>query len=514
MRPMQHSCLDSVALLYAIMSLVLFVRLLHESSTAISKSLPRFPVELSQLELAAPDADLESPLGGILAPTTPTSSNISPFTTPSCARFGSDLSFDLVLALDNPQEAIGILLTALSGHVGVEAVYKRADPATGAYSSSELLEFACTPCPAERKVRVSLRVPDDDRVDAGAPVCSAAHLPPVISLLWVSIGGERLLPVASLDVADSGEGDASVLHIPVGRGIVAPQALTWDGYPTEFNTLTTPAVTQEGTLYLALHASKSVFSFAFNGQRLPNLLCEDIGISQYASVAAFHDDTGTLFIADWINAPYTRLIAIDVATGRQRWESREGALNRCRGVAVLGGPGVVAASSHEGYTIQLFSIADGSIVGAHEFDRSSFGRVECLASDPGSVRLFASVGGKVMQLEWTGSKLVRRCLIDAVNITTSNDRPMAVVPSRSRSSPAHLVVATEGKPELIVLSLPDCAVVRKHTLQSRRIKGLTADPSGASLIVCFNQGVSEIAGPRAGVLVLPWPLTPTTPAPA
>jgi hypothetical protein len=488
------------------MSLVAFVQLLSNSCAGISKSLPRSPFEPPQIEhrrLPVADPELHSPLGGILTPATPKASSIAPFNLPTRARYGKDFSFDLAIAEDaGTPENTAIQLAALAEHIVVEAVYQHEDPIRWSYIASAPLEFVCTSHPALRCVRVSVSVPDDDRLQ---PASAQAHssLPPIVSLRWVSVGGERLCPSASSECRDVGaEDDDSVLHVPVGCGINTPQALTFGG-PEEFNTLTTPAISQDGTLYLALHFCESVFVYAFDGMRLPSLDCAGVGISQYASVAAFHDETGTLFVADWINAPHTRLVAIDAATGRRRWRSQEEELDRCRGLAVLDSFGLVAASSHETYRILLFSIGDGSFVAEHKFDVSTFGRVECLAAVPGTPTLFASVGGEVRRLEWNGVSLDCLERVEAAGSGNTTNRPLAVVPPWSRGAPAHLVVAREGEPELLVLSLPDCALVHTHILQTGRVKGLAADPAGAALAVCCNSSV----GGKGEVVVLQWPLS-------
>jgi hypothetical protein len=77
-------------------------------------------------------------------------------------------------------------------------------------------------------------------------------------------------------------------------------------------------------------------------------------------------------------------------------------------------------------------------------------------------------------------------------------RPLTVVPPAPHRRTSHLVVGASKERDLLVLSLPDCALVHTHQLPPGfLLRGLAADQAGSALVV---------ADERGSVHIIPWPL--------
>jgi outer membrane protein assembly factor BamB len=455
-----------------------FSTLNEATRTVWKRAIPRGPLEPTLIDFISPAGGL-SDLGCILAPPAPElPGGIIPYELPRYANWGRPLQFDIVLqsCLFITTRDVCAVLDAVASNAFVEASLVPLD-----YMCGDVLPLeACfEACAGRNCVAITIAFPP-------VPPSSVKW---GVSLRHIIVGGVQLLPKSGVDV------------IPLFCGMSAPLQLTWeDGSPRTFNTLTAPAISTDGTLFLPLHDSPTVRVFGPDGERLKDISCSDVGLSRWASVSAFDAATSTLFIADWINAPSTKLVALDASAGTLRWASNPGALDRCRGIAVLEGPRLVVASSHEKQKLCVFRIADGELIASVPCG-SLGGRPECLAAVPGSATLFASLGGSVQMLEWTGGTLhLLKCIAPPVTSTFSNsDRPLAVF-AATGDWPASVIVGKESGSSLDAFSVVDGSLLCSHTLEAgSSIKGLAADPAGHALAICD-------ANTQAMVRVLPWPL--------
>jgi hypothetical protein len=455
-------------------------------------ALPRAPFEPSFIGFVSSSAPESWELGRLLAPPAPQlPADVVPYEPPRYARWESFVPFDLVLQnyrFSTDAELHAALYT-LASNVCVEALLV----SNGGDCAMLLsLETSVEVNLRRRCVVITVALPSKPSTPGNWGV----------SLRHVAIGGAQIQRAPSFDLD----------VIPVIRGMAAPLKLAWtERPPYSFNTLTAPAITTSGTMYLPLHDSETVHVFSRDGGRMPSIPCSRLGLSRYASVAAYDAASRTVFFADWIGAS-TALVAVDADSAMKRWASNPGALDRCRGIAVLEGPRLVVASNHERRRLCIFRITDGEQVGEVSCDHI-VGRPECLAAVPGSARLFASIGGSVQLLEWVGHTLKFIRSVTPVGPAASVDRPLAVLPTSGNGTGSAwcLVVGTYGSPLLEIYAIADgfesdsesVSLLCSHALaEGSSVKGLAADPSGQALVVCVS-----IARTDPGyVNVLPWPL--------
>lgn len=86
----------------------------------------------------------------------------------------------------------------------------------------------------------------------------------------------------------------------------------------------------------------------------------------------------------------------------------------------------------------------------------------------------------------------------------AHGRPLAVVPPGPGKRVSHLVVSTADTAELLILALPDFALVHTHTLRGMMVRAIAADPWGEALAVsdAVSHAIHVMAWPLPGMPVL------------
>jgi hypothetical protein len=264
----------------------------------------------------------------------------------------------------------------------------------------------------------------------------------------------------------------------------------------------TPCVTSAGTLYIPMGAV--IRAFDRTGAELDSIETSDLGISARTFDAGYDPRTNTLLFGDK-NGRSSMLVALDATTKSVKWAAT-GACNQC---AVLPRQGMVVAISSVADKLHVQRLEDGTPVASVPLRcpsnltaeaRSSF-VYACTWNPPRDTYAVAA-------FQWRQGWLVPLGKLEAVP-ETRETHPLAVVPAPPGKYTPYLVVGALRKSTLLVLSLPEHALVHTHELPpGTEVQGLAAAPDGSLLVVMDR--ASKAA------LLLAWPLAgmpPDTRAP-
>jgi len=120
--------------------------------------------------------------------------------------------------------------------------------------------------------------------------------------------------------------------IVVSRGIVSPLILDLGKSGFRGNRHS-PAVASDGTLYIPMGNSTSVFRFASDGSQLSKIIAKPpLTLEQGVRAAAVDDETGILFLGS-VQSIHPSLLALDAKTLEPRWTTTE--IIQCFGLALL-----------------------------------------------------------------------------------------------------------------------------------------------------------------------------------
>ena len=296
------------------------------------------------------------------------------------------------------------------------------------------------------------------------------------------------------------------ISLPVqSSGVVAPLALLSHaaGLPT------VPCISLQGRIYCPPGSGPEVLVFDAHGTQLPALPVASLGMSEKTNVVAYvHGDTPCLLLAD-CNGSSSRLVAIDPASYAVRWTSAEGGFQSCIGITAIPSLGVAIVAC--GGYLCAYRLSDGRRVGRFDV----FGLHWFLTADAstgsvyGNLNLHDSDGGttRAWQCAADGAEIVIKSVAPGP-ITAAGScetlRPITVVPPAPGKVVAHLVVCSVDSIELLVLSLPDLALVHTHMMQGLHVGvfQLAADPWGAALAVGDFTTLHVLAWPLPGMAPL------------
>lgn len=254
----------------------------------------------------------------------------------------------------------------------------------------------------------------------------------------------------------------------------------------------TPCISNGGLLYIPMGDTVRVFDSS--GEPLPSISTADLGISARTYDAAYDRASNTLLFGDK-NGRSSMLVAVDAASKVVKWA----ATGACNQVAVLPRQGMVVAISSVADRLHVQRLEDGTPVASVP--------VRCpsnLAADALSATVYACTWNppkdaySVSAFAWRGGSLVPIGRLEAVP-ETKEGHPLTVVPPAPGRHTAHLVVGHWRQRLLLVVSLPEHAVVLRHELpEGTEVQGLAADPDGGTLVVMDRR--------TRAALLLPWPL--------
>jgi hypothetical protein len=435
---------------------------------ALLATLPHAPVELSLLRLDFDESALLSTIrtaGAIIAPRGVHAADVVVRGLPMTVRSGRPLRFELALSDDYPCRAPAELEAAAASLAFRVHVSMSLDT-TG---SADKVTLRATPVGVADGggiVVVSVEVPALCRRDASVAIDS-------VTLAGQAVTGGFALPV----------------RFRLASGMHAPLALKGAAIPS----FCTPVISSEGTLYVPRGSPPGVLAFSADGASLPPLPLVDVGLLGNSVSVAYVDESDTLLLGG-VNGSSSTLVAVDAASKLVRWVAK--LANSCFSIAVLPASGIVISSNPVTSELHVHRLSDGIHVARATAYDAMF-----VATDRTSKTVFVSTGNRpscrVSAFRWNGVALSAQGALEDVQKAVDH-RPLAVMPPDPGRRSSYLVVATLGRPTLLVLSLPDRRLIHTHTLESIQVSGLAADPSGAALTVCDS--ASEC------VRVLLWPL--------
>ena len=313
-----------------------------------------------------------------------------------------------------------------------------------------------------------------------------------IHVIAVSVAGHRVVGLP-IDCA-------------VCRGITAPLLL--DVMEVYNNSL---HISPDGQIFCS--PAKMVLRFDAGGLPLPSLdinkLC---GSDLFFRILAYVDDESPFVI---VRLNSIRIVAVCVATGAVLWEASSPKdkvclYSECKGAALLSPLGVLLIAFDD--SIFAYRLSDGSCVGCIRVP----GLQGSLASNPVTGALYGTL------FPWVDSEYPTypngfsvyawSCAVDKAGFqitlggpvaaadTREQDRVLAVMPAADCKTVSHLIVGSSS--ELLVLSLPDLALVHTHDLEGMGVYGLAADPRGKALAICCGEEVSVVPWPLPGMFPL------------
>lgn len=453
------------------------------------QSIPKVPMEPATIYL--------SPTAEVVAPAALWAWDLAVAGFPEMVRRGSHHLFHI-----RPKPGHAVLSHGPLGQAAASATLCRllrvsvcldADADSGLAQGQRTVELTTTLVPASEVCGVSVSVD----VPFTTPVRSA------ILVAHISVAGLAVPWPGVLGGTEERQALVCVVETPL-RLVGAASV----GYHT-------PAITSDGTIYAPMEGTDAVAVFGFDGKPLPAVPLRPLGLyPNRVKVAAVCEESGAgggslLLLADTLAGANSTVVAVTrrAAAGTPigaedvRWTAR--GFESTVGVALLPTHGVAIIGSRYENALHVLSLADGSRLGSSV---SPCRDVVFVATDAASGLVFASLHDSIVALRWDEDvralveadlPLPRPSLAMARNEVLprrAEYRPLAVV----AGTPAHLVVGTYYKPDLVIVALPACAVVQRHRLEGLRIVGLAADPSGSALAVCDVTSKS--------VVVLPWPL--------
>jgi len=275
------------------------------------------------------------------------------------------------------------------------------------------------------------------------------------------------------------------IPVKLVKGIRAPMELalpgnTSVGRPT--------CVTDEGVVFIS--GDPGVLVFDSDGSELPSLT--DPAVSAIGCCALAHDPLSkTLLLCLRQHGRGAPMIAVDLTTGRVRWES-EPVLRSCYCLAALPHAGIVVGSSDGSKEIYAVDMS-GSVVASHHCDESVF-----VATDATTNTVYvSSTEGYVDAFRWDTAARIFSPLGRIESLPHFNGyRPLTVVPPIPGGCVSHLVVGCLGNDTICVLSLPSLTFIGQTVSGYGNVDGLAADFAGTAIII-FAGGVANVR---------PWPL--------
>ena len=171
----------------------------------------------------------------------------------------------------------------------------------------------------------------------------------------------------------------------------------------------------------------------------------------------------------------------------------------CLGLAVLP-EGVVVAADLSG-RLRIFDFDSGALVNSIAVPSPLFVTAYQRAYDGRSV-IYACTGHEVSCYLLDSSRGLERIgVLDAA--ASYGRKALTIMPPAVGKRESYLIIGWRGKPDLLVLSLPDHKVVHRYILTQEecpdcKLAGLAADRAGTSLEIC-NESSSAVH-------VLAWPL--------
>jgi hypothetical protein len=442
---------------------------------SVSRDLPSAPLEPTNIS-AHSVTDSYFDLGRVRAPSAVTADFVDLSNLQSYASANRSFSFRVSLSsaymVEGPEDAYAAI-ESLVHHLHVDAVLLTPDTDATRPLSLEVRYVPQASCRCVTAlVTIPHRTPHSSKivvnsvyVAGSAVTASHAQLP------FTAVVCQGLLPL---------------LRLPAPR--------------FKLYTLLTPAVSGSGRVFVPQIDSAETLVFGYDGIALPSVDLEPLGLSTSVTiVTGVCDLTNTLILADMVE-PTGRIAGIDVETHTLRWSAPAAG---CRGIAVLSERGVFIAAFHATSSLHVYRIADGALLSTSS---KLPGMPVYAAADPITSTVFVSVGVQVHAYKWDGNMLLSQGVVKESE-PGENYRALAWIPPSDSSPLSYLVVGTWGTSEVMVLSLPDCKLIARISLRrppesqraglSLTVKGLAADPTGSSLVVCDNDD---------GVYVLPWPL--------
>ena len=437
------------------------------------QALPTAVVEPPFVGLLADSPALLSSIacfGRVISPLPVTANDLSLEGVPSNVRPGDTLCLRLSLGARHAAQSTEELEVSLGRLVEATQVETTLE---GPGIAPQQLQAILVHDPGQRCLRISLGIPAMSSRDS--------H----VSMVPIRIAGQ---PVPRPPIM-----------IEVRQGVMVP--LTLRCTLAKFGT--TPCISPEGRVFCPPGKGDEVLVFDADGTPLLSFPVTNLGLSAETRLTAYVSGSiPSLLVADTNGRP-SLLVAVDPDTHAVRWTSVAGSLVRGVGyvsIAALPSLGAVVVCNES--CLFAHRVSDGSRVGGLKAPGLSW----FLAADTATGTVYGSICDNAVNATvnaWS-------CASDGatVNITSigpvaaagtrSVPRPLAVVPPAPGKGVSHLVVGIVGKPELLVLSLPDLVLVHTHMLEGMRVTGLAADPWGGALAVCDAASKS--------LYVLAWPL--------
>lgn len=325
----------------------------------------------------------------------------------------------------------------------------------------------------------------------------------------------------SVSVAGQSSPDFTSFCIPVFRGIRTPLLLEHDHVDCEAPC----CISRDGSLYYPYQDGMRVFDA--DGAPCHWLPIDSRGQFCYVECCAFVEGGApSLLLACKTPTSSFELVCVDPTTCDIRWVSvvlenhsdyrmrGDGLYQRHKSDRYASAcltllPALGAVVSMYGDVFFVHRLSDGYHVGTLRVP----GLRRFMASDPATGVVYTSMRCENEERRVNNLYAVHAwsCATDGAGIsvndlgpvpaagTRERARPLVVMPPAPGKTVSHLVVGVLGSSELIVLSLPDFALVHTHSMEGITVKAMAADPWGRALAVCD-------ADVEATIHVVAWPL--------
>lgn len=333
----------------------------------------------------------------------------------------------------------------------------------------------------------------------------------------------------SFDVPLSNTRDASLSIWPIVRGQAIENASLTDilvrnsmqvplllSLSSRHDVPSSLCISSKCHVFIPQGGSPKVIVFDYNGARLSSAPAARLGLNRETHWTAFADSDGfvnrtTLLLAgdDDVspNPNLSRIIAVDPMTYAVRWATSPGLLLGCGGLAVLHHHRIVVAASISDGALSSYRLSNGRRVGRCSVPMLG----KYLAAEPERGLIFGTVRThdqrslySVVGFLWNPNEGFKILGIIAPAGARAHGRPLAVVPPAPGKKVSHLVVGALRTAELLVISLPDLALVHTHALEGIEVTALAADPWGEVLAVSdhVTSTVRVVAWPLPGMPAL------------
>ena len=432
------------------------------------QALPTVTVEPPLMGLVADTTVLLAAFAGfgrLIAPLAVTAADLSLQDAPSFVRAGDTLHLRLVLGPRHASQSA----EELSFSLGILETTTVVDAALSSGIKSRALVASLAHDPTIRSLSISLPIP------------SSAYAYEYVVINSVEVSGHRVMgfPVELL----------------IRRGMSAPLRLE-----SAVSDTVSPCISPNGRIFVPSEENGTIQVYNAEGAALRAIRLARLGLARDTPWTAFAvGDTPTLLLAEADSR--SRVVACDPSTQEVRWSFNLEDSMCCGGVAVLPAQRVAIVNSFHQRRLFIHRLSDGSRVGSFRVSRLAMYVATHSATSTVFVVCQAKRGSSYAVHAWSclddGSRLTQLGPVESAG-DKNNFRLLAVMPPASGKRTSFLLVATCDSPNIRVVSLPDFALVHKHTLEGMKVMGLAADPWGGTLAVCDAESNA--------VHILAWPL--------